>query len=135
MSSNCKNAKGISLFMLLLGIVAIASGIFMIVAAPGTANVTTVEDPVITTEVFGIIMVATGVLYFAAGITGALGANHPAKLGTFIVFATIVSFVNLFELALAISFDSSIWQNLLLAAVGFAGALFAARAKKEATAI
>ena len=132
MSSNCKIAKGISLFMLLLGIVAIASGIFMIVAAPGTANVTTVEDPVITTEVFGIIMVATGVLYFAAGITGALGANHPAKLGTFIVFATIVSFVNLF---LAISFDSSIWQNLLLAAVGFAGALFAARAKKEATAI
>lgn len=135
MSLNCKITKIIGLLMLLLGIVAIVSGIFMIVNAPATANVTTVDDPIITTEVLGGILAATGVLYFIAGLTGARGANHPARLNGFIVFATIVSFVNLFELALDISMDASIWVNLVLAFVGFVGAVFASRAKKEATAL
>ena len=108
MSSNCKIAKGISLFMLLLGIVAIASGIFMIVAAPGTANVTTVEDPVITTEVFGIIMVVNlaigfvtppvGVnLFVTSGVSGVpvlkLAKHALPFIGTFLIALLFITFI------------------------------------------
>lgn len=129
MSSNCKIVKGISLLMLVFGIVSVATGIFMFATAPAASGV---EDPVITAEVLGALLAVFGVVYFAAGVAGARGANNPSTLGVFIALGTVVAVANLVEVALSVNMGSAVWQNLLFAAVAFVGVVYASRAKKEA---
>ena len=132
MSSECKIVKGMSLFMLVLGLLGLAAGIFMFVNAPAAAEVTTVESPVVTAEALGAILAVTGAVYLVAGVMGAKGANNPVRLGGFVVVAWVLAVVNAAEAVLSYMSGSSAWQNVLLAAVAATAAVYASRAKAGA---
>ena len=134
MSTNCKVTKIISLIMLVLGVITVGSGCLLLYAVSSLpADSALIGDMLLYSQVLAGLIALTGVVCFIAGIMGARGANHPAKLGGFIVLASIMAVVNAFEVAMAITVGSSVWQNLLYAVLCFAGAYFASRAKKEAT--
>ncbi len=132
MSSECKIVKGMSLFMLVLGLLGLAAGIFMFVNAPAAAEVTTVESPVVTAEALGAILAVTGAVYLVAGVMGAKGANNPVRLGGFVAVAWVLALVNAAEAVLSYMSGGSVWQNVLLAAVAAAAASYASRAKAAA---
>lgn len=134
MSSNCKVVKILSLIMLLLGVISLVGGVFMAVAAPAASDAA-VENPVLTAQVMGVLFAVTGVIYFVVGVIGARGANNAAKLGSFIMFGSVIAIVNIFETVLAYLSEASFWQNLMLALVALVAVIFAARAKKESQAI
>lgn len=135
MSKSCNIVRGLGAFMTVLGIVCLAVGLIMFFDAQDAASVTTVDDPVITAQVLGGVMAGAGVLYAVAGLAGFFGAKHPAKLTPFIVLATVVAFINLFEVAMTFSMDGGeVWQNILLAVVAFTAAVYACRARQDARA-
>ena len=131
MSSSCKIVKGISLFMLVLGIAAIAMGAFMAFAAPAASGAA-VENPVVTAQALGIVLAVMGVVYLVAGFSGACGANNPSKLGGFIVLAGILAVVNAAEAVLCVMSGVAAYQNIVYAVVAAVAAYQASRAKKEA---
>ncbi len=120
--------------MLLLGVISLVGGIFMAVAASAASDAA-VENPVLTAQVMGVLFAVTGVIYFVVGVIGARGANNAAKLGSFIMFGSVIAIVNIFEAVLAYLSEASFWQNLVLALVVLVAVIFAARAKKESQAI
>lgn len=131
MSSSCKIVKGTSLFMLVLGIAAVAMGVFMAVSAPAAAGAP-VENPVMTAQALGVALAVMGVVYFAAGVMGAIGANNPAKLGGFIVLGAVLAVVNAVEAVLCVVSGSPAYQNIIYAVFVAVAVYYASRAKKEA---
>lgn len=133
MSSECKIVKGISLFLVLIGIVAIAVAAIMFVFAPDAEAL--MEDGAIMARVSGAVLAVAGVFEVVAGLLGVRGANNPAHLKAFIVMATVLCFVNLFEVAMVfMGGEGPVWVNLLYAAVAASGIIYASRAqKKDAT--
>ena len=95
MSSECKIVKGISLFLVLIGIVAIAAAAIMFVFAPDAEAL--MEDGTIMARVSGAVLAVAGVFEVVTGLLGVRGANNPAHLKVCIVMSTVLWFVNLFE--------------------------------------
>ena len=126
------NSKTKKLALIGAAAVVLAAGIFMFVNAPATAEVTTVENPVVTAEALGAILAVTGAVYLVAGVMGAKGANNPVRLGGFVVVAWVLAVVNAAEAVLSYVSGSSAWQNVLLAAVAATAAVYASRAKAGA---
>lgn len=135
MQKSCSIVRGLGAFMVALGLVCLAVGLIMFFNAQDAAGVAGVDDPVITAQVFGAIMAAAGVLYAVAGLAGFFGAKHPAKLMPFIVLATVVAFINLFQAAMVLTGgQGEVWQHVLLAVVSFTAVVYASRARQEARA-
>lgn len=135
MSGNCKIVKGLSMLTLVYGLVQIAVGGICFLGAADVAGMAGIDDPVITAQVFGIVLIVSGAFLIVTGIAGVRGANRPAKLMPFIVLATIYTFASLFTLAMIVLGGSgTVWPNLLQAAVGFSAIVAASRAKQEADA-
>lgn len=132
MSSLCKTVKIIALLMLAMGILSIAIGIFTFATAPDSAD--ELGMGIVTGRVSGIIMIATGVLYLVSGVSGALGANNPSKLGSFTVLCAVIAVANAICAGLAIAGTGigSALYNIAYALVPLAAAVCAVRAKKDA---
>ena len=64
---------------------------------------------------------------------GARGANHPARLGGFIVFASIIAIVNVAEIVLIVTGgQGTVWMNAIYVAAALTAVVNASRAKKAA---
>lgn len=127
MSSTCKTVKIICLLMLLFGLITAGFGIFSAVSAPASA-----DNSLLTPLTFGIALIVTGMCTFAAGISGARGANNPIRLGSFVGFGSVVAVLNLAVAALAVMSNQLLWFNVVLCILAGAGVIFASRAKNEA---
>ncbi len=135
MSTYCKLVKGISLLLMLLGILSIAVAALMFFGAPIVDL--DIEDGVLIAQVLAGYMAVMGILEVVTGVLGARGANNPARLQPFIVCATIVACVNMFEVAMTFMEENggSVWLNILYTVVAFVGIVFASRAKRDATSL
>lgn len=130
MSPNCKIVKGISLFMLLLGLV---SAIFGIVVATGVIESPDASVGQLAVQVAGAVLIVVGVCYLVVGVMGALGANNPAKLKPYIIASALLAVVNVIEVILVIIGGTGVaWMNLVLAVLSITGIVYASRARKEA---
>lgn len=130
MSSLCKTVKVIALIMLVLGVLSIIFGAVMFMNA---GALDTADGGAAAAQTAGIIMIATGVFYLIAGISGALGANNPSRLGTFIVLCVVIMLVNVVGVVLVLTGGSgSPVYNIAYAVVALIAAVCAARAKKDA---
>lgn len=89
-----RGLKGLSPFMLLLGLAGIAAG------APDVAGV---ENPIVTAQIGGDAMVAEGVLCVIAAILGIRAANDPRRIVAFLVLDAIVALANVVGLVLAVT--------------------------------
>lgn len=132
MSSLCKTVKIIALLMLAMGILSIAIGIFVFATTPGSA-----DEPgmsVVTGGTAGILMIAIGAFYLVSGVTGALGANNPSKLGAFIALCVVIAIANAVCAGLALSSTAVVTAlyYIAYALVPLAAAVCAVRAKKDA---
>lgn len=131
MSSECKIVKGISLLAIVIGIAAVATAAIMFLFASDAASL--MEDGTIMAQVSGVVLGVAGVFEVITGILGVRGANSPSHLKPFIVMATIMCFVNLFEVGMAfMGGEGPVWMNLLYAAVAFVAVIYASRARKGA---
>ena len=90
------------------------------------------EDGTIMARVSGAVLAVAGVFEVVTGLLGVRGANNPAHLKAFIVMATVLCFVNLFEVAMVfMGGEGPVWVNLLYAAVAASGIVYASRAQKK----
>lgn len=128
MSSTCKSVKIICLITLLLSLITVGFGIYFAVNSSTTPDGTFL----LSGQTFGIVLVITGILTFAAGISGARGANNPTRLGRFVGFGSAVAILNLVEAVLAVMSEQLIWLNVILCLLVGAGVIFASRARNEA---
>ncbi len=128
MSSTCKSVKIICLILLLLSIIAVGFGIYFAVNSSATPDGTIP----LSGQTFGIILVIAGILTFAAGVSGARGANNPTRLGRFVGFGSVVAILNLAEAVLAVMSEQLIWLNVILCLLVGAGVILASRARNEA---
>ena len=123
MTKECSIVKGISFFLSLIGIASIAMAAIAYFLGP-TVDLG-IEDQ--------------GAMVLAAAVTGVMGirlSKDPARLKPFVVSATILTLVNLFEIFMKIGSDEDgpIWVNLLYAALAFTAIVYASRAMKGADA-
>ena len=131
MSAECKIVKGISWLIMLVGLVSVVLGVIMFFGAQDAAA--QLENGAASGRIAGVITAAAGVFEFAAGIMGARGANNPARLGGFIVFATVIALVNVVEIVLVVTGgEGTIWMNAIYIAAALTAVFNASRAKKAA---
>ena len=128
MSSTCKSVKIICLILLLLSLITVGFGIYFAVNSSATPDGTIP----LSGQTFGIILVIAGILTFAAGVSGARGANNPTRLGLFVGFGSVVAILNLAEAVLAVMSEQLIWLNVILCLLVGAGVILASRARNEA---
>ena len=128
MSSTCKSVKIICLILLLLSISTVGFGIYFAVNSSATPDGTIP----LSGQTFGIILVIAGILTFAAGVSGARGANNPTRLGRFVGIGSVVAILNLAEAVLAVMSEQLIWLNVILCLLVGAGVILASRARNEA---
>lgn len=128
MSSTCKSVKIICLITLLLSLITVGFGIYFAVNSSATPDGTIP----LSGQTFGIILVIAGILTFAAGVSGARGANNPTRLGRFVGFGSVVAILNLAEAVLAVMSEQLIWLNVILCLLVGAGVILASRARNEA---
>ena len=128
MSSTCKSVKIICLILLLLSIITVGFGIYFAVNSSATPDGTIP----LSGQTFGIILVIAGILTFAAGVSGARGANNPTRLGRVVGIGSVVAILNLAEAVLAVMSEQLIWLNVILCLLVGAGVILASRARNEA---
>ena len=123
MSAECKIVKGLSWLIMLIGLASAAMGVVMFMGAGDAAGVQTAA----------VIMIAAAVFEFVTGVMGARGANNPAHLGGFIVFAAIIALVNVAEIVLIVTGgQGTVWINAIYVAAALVAIVCASRAKKAA---
>ncbi len=136
MSSTCKSVKIICLILLLLSLITVGFGIYFAVSGcrdPPVPSSATPDGTIpLSGQTFGIILVIAGILTFAAGVSGARGANNPTRLGRFVGFGSVVAILNLAEAVLAVMSEQLIWLNVILCLLVGAGVILASRARNEA---
>ncbi|MDO4428348.1 MAG: hypothetical protein Q4B91_02410 [Atopobiaceae bacterium] len=122
MSSECKVVKGLSWLIMLIGLASAVMGVVMLMGA---------RDAGVQTA--AVIMIVAAVFEFVTGVTGARGANNPAHLGGFIVFAAIVALVNVAEIVLIVTGgQGTVWINAIYVAAALVAIVCASRAKRAA---
>ena len=131
MSAECKIVKGISWLIMLVGLVSVVLGVIMFFGAQDAAA--QLENGAASGRIAGVITAVAGVFEVATGIMGARGANNPARLGGFIVFATVIALVNVVEIVLVVTGgEGTIWMNAIYIAAALTAVFNASRAKKAA---
>lgn len=131
MSSQCRIVAGISVLVLLFGIATIGAAAIMYFGAPSVDRA--MEDGALIARVSAAILAVMGVFGVITGILGVRGARDPQRLTPFIVCATIIAFVNLFEVGMAFTGgEGPVWVNILYAVVAFVAIVFASRARNGA---
>lgn len=127
MSSECKIVKGLSWLIMLIGLASAVMGVVMFMGAGDAA------DGAAGVQTAAVIMIVAAVFEFVTGVMGARGANNPAHLGGFIVFATIIALVNVAEIALIVTGgQGTVWINAIYVAAALVAIVCASRAKKAA---
>ena len=122
MSGECKIVKGLSWLIMLIGLASAVMGVVMFMGA-SDAGVQTAA----------VIMIAAAVFEFVTGVMGARGANNPAHLGGFIVFASIIAVVNVVEIILIVTGgQGTVWMNAIYVAAALTAVVNASHAKKAA---
>lgn len=131
MSSECKIVKGLSWLLMLIGLASVVMGVVMFLGAPDVAD--QLEGGAVSAQTAGIIMAVAGLFELATGVMGARGANNPAHLGGFIVFAGIIALVNVVEIILVVTGgQGTVWMNAIYVASALTAVVNASRAKKAA---
>lgn len=132
MSKECQIVKGISLFLMVIGILAIITAVLMFTDAPLAASM--FKDGEVLAQVAGVVLGVSGVFELVAGFMGARGANNPSHLGGFIVLGSILVVVNVIEVCLGIfGGQGPVWMNALYAVTAGTAVFYASRAKKNAS--
>lgn len=129
MSNDCKVVKRLSWLLMLIGVVAVVLGIVTAVGGQGGDQ----AGAPLSAQLVGIVAALVGVLDLASGVSGALGANSPVRLGGFIVIAGVVTLANVAETVLCLVGG----QGVALPAVAYVvvalvALVYAARARKAA---
>ena len=131
MSAECKIVKGLSWLIMLIGLAAVAMGTLRFKNAGDVAA--QLEGGPNSAQTAGVIMCVAGVFEFETGVLGARGANHPARLGGFIVFASIIAIVNVVEIVLIVTGgQGTVWMNAIYVAAALTAVVNATRAKNAA---
>ena len=121
-----RGLKGLSPFMLLLGLASIAAGAVMVAFAADAPDVAGVENPIVTAQIGGGAMVAGGVLYVATAILGMRAANDPKRIVAFLVLDAIVALASVVGLVLAVTGGSgTVWRCILHVAVAVVAGVYA----------
>ena len=132
MSKECQIVKGISLFLMVAGILAVVTSVLMFMGVPLAASM--FKNGEALALVAGIVLGVSGVFEFIAGIMGARGANNPSHLGGFIVLGSILVVVNIAEICLGVfGGQGPVWMNVIYAAAIATAVFYASRAKKNAS--
>ena len=106
-------------------------GVVMFMSAGDVAA--QLEGGPISAQTAAVIMIVAGVFEFVTGVLGARGANNPAHLGGFIVFASIIAIVNVAEIVLIVTGgQGTVWMNAIYVAAALTAVVNASRAKKAA---
>lgn len=130
MSGNSRIVKGIGLFFLVLGVLAIATAAIMFFGAP--AADLDIEDGVQIARLYAVILAVSGVFQFVTGFIGMRAAKHAKLLKPFVFLCAIIVVLNLSQIGITIrTGEGEIWQNLIYAATAFSGVAFASRAMKD----
>lgn len=132
MSKECAIVKGTGIFLAVIGLASLAMADIAWFFGP-TVDLG-IEDEAAMIAASAAILCAIGTLELVCGILGVALAGRPKRLMPFIVAATILTLVNLFEVYLKIGDGTGgpIWVNLLYAAVAFTAIVSASRALKRA---
>lgn len=126
-----RGLKGLSLFMLLLGLVGIVVGAIMVAFAADAPDVAGVENPIVTAQIGGGMMIAEGVLYVITAILGIRAANDPKRIVAFLVFDAIVALANVVGLILVVTGGSgTVWQYILYITVAVIAGVYAVVANR-----
>lgn len=132
MSKECQIVKGISLFLMVVGILAVVTSVLMFMEVPLAASM--FDNGEALALVAGTVLGVSGVVEFIAGIMGARGANNPSHLGGFMVLGSILVVVNIAEVCLGVfGGQSPVWMNAIYAAAVATAVFYASRAKKNAS--
>ncbi len=124
-----RGLKGLSLFMLLLGLVGIVVGAIMVAFAADAPDVAGVENPIVTAQIG--MMIAEGVLYVITAILGIRAANDPKRIVAFLVFDAIVALANVVGLILVVTGGSgTVWQYILYITVAVIAGVYAVVANR-----
>ena len=134
MTKECSIVKGISIFLSLIGIASIAMAAIAYFLGP-TVDLG-IEDQGAMVLAAAVVLLFIGALELVTGVMGIRLSKDPARLKPFVVSATILTLVNLFEVFMKIGSDEDvpIWVNLLYAALAFTAIVYASRAMKGADA-
>ena len=121
-----RGLKGLSPFMLLLGLAGIVAGAVMVAFAADAPDVAGVENPIVTAQIGGGMMVAEGVLCVIAAILGMRAANDPRRIVAFLVLDAIVALANVVGLVLVFTGGSgTVWRYILHIAVAVVAGAYA----------
>lgn len=132
MSRECQIVKGISLFLMVVGILAVVTSVLMFMGVP--LAVSMFKNGEALALVAGTVLGVSGVFEFVAGIMGARAANNPSRLGSFIVLGSILVVVNIAEICLGVfGGQGPVWMNVIYAAAIATAVFYASRAKKNAS--
>ncbi len=134
MTKECSIVKGISFVLSLIGIASIAMAAIAYFLGP-TVDLG-IEDQGAMVLAAAVVLLFIGALELVTGVMGIRLSKDPARLKPFVVSATILTLVNLFEVFMKIGSDEDgpIWVNLLYAALAFTAIVYASRAMKGADA-
>ena len=134
MTKECSIVKGISFFLSFIGIASIAMAAIAYFLGP-TVDLG-IEDQGAMVLAAAVVLLLIGALELVTGVMGIRLSKDPARLKPFVVSATILTLVNLFEVFMKIGSDEGgpIWVNLLYAALAFTAIVYASRAMKGADA-
>ena len=132
MPKECSIVRGISFLLAVLGLASIAMAAIAFFFGPSVDL--GIEDQTLTLDALAIALLVIGALELVCGVLGVHLSKRPAHLKPFIVTTTILTFVNLFGIALKIGSGDGgpIWINLLYVAAGFTAIVYASRAMKAA---
>ena len=132
MTFHQRGLKGLSIFMLFLGLAGIVAGAIMVAFAADAPAVAGVENSIVTAEIGGGFLVVEGVLYVITGILGIRIAKDPQHIGTFLVFDAIVALANLAGLILVVTGGSgAVWQYTLYLVVAIIAGVYAVLAHRN----